>query len=268
MGRVLALANQKGGVGKSTTAINLGAGLARLGARVLLVDLDPQGSCTSGVGIEKGSLERCVYDILTGAAAAREVIRLCPGSGLDLIPATLRLAGAELELVSVLARERRLADSLRPVVEGYDFVLVDCPPSLGLLTLNALAAAQGVLVPIQCEFYALEGLSQLLQVIERVGRHLNPGLAVQGVVLTLYDARLNLCAQVAEEVRGYFGSLVYRTVIPRNVRLAEAPSFGQPVLAYDPRCRGAEAYLDLAREVMHREKETSSGERAVCAHPA
>ena len=274
MARILAITNQKGGVGKTTTAVNLGAALARRGRRVLLVDVDPQGNTTSGLGIEKSDLECCIYDAVLGSKPVTSVLVGTSISGLDLVPATLRLAGAEVELVSALARERRLAKALAPLLESYDFILIDCPPSLGLLTMNALAAAQGVLVPIQCEFYALEGLGQLMQVVEMEGlaqlletvrlvrEHLNPDLAVQGVLLTLYDSRLNLSEQVAEEVRRHFGPLVYHTVIPRNVKLAEAPSFGKPVIEYDAGSRGARAYLELAREVDENE-EARLGTRSV-----
>ncbi len=254
MARILAITNQKGGVGKTTTAVNLGAALARRDRRVLLVDVDPQGNTTSGLGVEKSTLGACIYDAILGSKPVTSVLVGTAIQGLDLIPATLRLAGAEVELVSALARERRLAKALGPLLDSYDFILIDCPPSLGLLTMNALAAAQGVLVPIQCEFYALEGLGQLMQVVDMVREHLNPDLAVQGVLLTLYDSRLNLSEQVAEEVRRHFGSLVYRTVIPRNVKLAEAPSFGKPVIEYDSGSRGARAYLELAREVDENEE--------------
>lgn len=255
--RILAITNQKGGVGKSTTAINLGAALAEKGRRVLLVDIDPQGNCTSGLGIQKSELNHCIYDVLRGDLPLEEVTVDTTVKRLTIVPATLRLAGAEIELVSAVSRENRLARALAPVASRYDYVLLDCPPSLGLLTLNALTAASGVLVPIQCEFYALEGISQLLEVVEVVRSHLNPALSISGVVLTLFDSRLNLSEQVAEEVRGHFGSLVYKSVIPRNVKLAEAPSFGQSVLEYDPRSRGSQAYKDLAREVISREKASS-----------
>lgn len=263
MGRIMAITNQKGGVGKTTTAVNLGAALAQRGRRVLLVDVDPQGNTTSGLGVDKGALQHCIYDALVGSMPAESVLVRTSVPGLDLLPATLRLAGAEVELVSALARERRLLRALEPLAGRYDFVLMDCPPSLGLLTMNALTAAQGVLVPIQCEFYALEGLGQLVQVVEMVREHLNPALALQGVLLTLHDARLNLSEQVAEEVRNHFGPLVYGTVIPRNVKLAEAPSFGQPVTEYDAGSKGAQAYLELAREV-DQDEEARTGPRAVC----
>jgi chromosome partitioning protein len=226
------------------------------------VDVDPQGNTTSGLGIEKADLEHCIYDAVLGTKPVSSVLVHTSVPGLDLVPATLRLAGAEVELVSALARERRLLKALTPLVDHYDFILIDCPPSLGLLTMNALTASHGVLVPIQCEFYALEGLGQLLQVVDMVREHLNPELSVQGVLLTLYDSRLNLSEQVAEEVRKHFGPLVYGTVIPRNVKLAEAPSFGQPVTEYDSGSRGARAYVDLAREVEEHE-EARLGKRFV-----
>ena len=254
MARILAIANQKGGVGKSTTAINLSAALAEQGRRILVVDGDPQGNTSSGLGIEKGTLERCIYDVLVEGAAIAEVVQPTAHENLFVAPATLRLAGAEIELVTAISRESRLSRALSAVASDYDYIFIDCPPSLGLLTVNSMTAAQGVLIPIQCEFYALEGLTQLMNVIELVKRHLNPGLGVEGVLLTMHDSRLNLTTQVASEVRQFFGSKVFEAVIPRNVKLSEAPSFGQTVLAYDSRSRGAEAYRDLAKEVMKGEQ--------------
>ena len=254
MATVLAVTNQKGGVGKSTTTINLGAALAEAGKRVLLVDVDPQGNTTSGLGIEKARLRGCIYDVLKGELKIGEVVTSTSLPNLFVVPATLRLAGVEVELVSALSRETRLQRALWDVANRYDFVLIDCPPSLGILTMNALAAAEGVLVPIQCEFYALEGISQLHSVIDLVRSHLNPELCVRGVLLTMYDPRLNLCEQVAQEIRNHFGQRVYQTNIPRNVKLAEAPSFGKSVLEYDGRSRGAQAYRDLAVEVLHEEE--------------
>ena len=258
MSQCLAITNQKGGVGKSTTAINLGAALALEDQRVLVVDLDPQGNTTSGLGLCKPELTQCVYDVLRGQCTLDEVAVSTRLEGLTVVPATLSLAGAEVELVSAVSRETRLRRALEPVRSDYDYILIDCPPSLSVLTLNALSAADGVLVPIQCEFYALEGISQLLSVVELVRSHLNPTLEITGVLLTMYDGRLNLCEQVAEEVRRHFDQRVYATVIPRNVKLAEAPSFGQTVFEYDPRSRGAQAYLDLAMEVCNGQKSSRS----------
>lgn len=251
MARILAIANQKGGVGKTTTAVNLGAALSQLGKRVLLVDSDPQGNTTSGLGVEKQNIEQCIYDVIVNSAPISDIIVPAGIDNLFVLPATLRLAGAEVELVSAMARERRLATDLQSIQDDYDYIIIDCPPSLGLLTINSLTAAQGVLVPIQCEFYALEGLSQLLNVIEMVRKHLNSEVCVKGVILTMYDARLKLCEQVAEDVRGHFGDKVFKTVIPRNVRLAEAPSFGAPAVIYDRASKGARAYAELAKEVVN-----------------
>lgn len=263
MATCLAITNQKGGVGKSTTAINLGAALALEDRRVLVVDIDPQGNTTSGLGLCKPELTLCVYDVLRGEARIDEVALPTKMEGLSVVPATLSLAGAEVELISAVSRETRLRKALEPVRRDYDFILIDCPPSLSVLTMNALTAADGVLVPIQAEFYALEGISQLLSVVELVRNHLNPDLELSGVLLTMHDGRLNLCEQVAEEVRQHFGERVYNAVIPRNVKLAEAPSYGQTVFEYDPRSRGAQAYLDLAMEVCN--GQTSSRSRSVGA---
>lgn len=252
LGTVTAIVNQKGGVGKSTTAVNLGAYLAAAGKKVLLIDLDPQGNATSGVGVDKSQLSRCMYDVVMEECTLRDIIHPTEVPGLDVAPATIELAGAEIELVAVMSREYRVQRALEPERDRYDYVLIDSPPSLGLLTLNGMTAADGVLIPIQCEFYALEGLSQLMKTIEMVRHHLNPSLEVHGVLLTMFDARTNLSHQVAEDVRAYFEGRVrvFNTVIPRNIRLSEAPSFGKPVLLYDDRSRGAEAYRQLAAEVM------------------
>lgn len=252
MGRVIAVVNQKGGVGKSTTAVNLGAYMAAGGKRVLLADLDPQGNASSGVGVEKSELDGCMYTVLIGQTSAESVIRPTEVEGLDVLPATIALAGAEIELVPAISREFKLKEALRPIVPRYDYILIDSPPSLGLLTINGLSAADGVLVPIQCEYYALEGLSQLMNTIEMVQRHLNPGLEVEGVVMTMYDARTNLSQQVVEDVKAFFTGRVrvFESIIPRNIRLSEAPSFGQPILLYDDRSKGAAAYRGLAQEVM------------------
>lgn len=249
----LAIVNQKGGVGKSTTAINLGAALAEYNKKVLLVDIDPQGNASSGLGLNKTELEYSIYDLLLGEADLEDVIISVPDSDLDIIPANIDLAGAEIELVSQISRENRLKKVLSPRTERYDYILIDCPPSLGLLTLNALTAADGVIVPIQCEYYALEGLGQLLETIRLVQNNLNSDLELEGVLLTMYDSRTNLSEQVAEEVKKHFASKIYDTVIPRNVRLSEAPSFGQSILSYDKRSSGAKAYQNLAREVLNYE---------------
>lgn len=246
----LAIVNQKGGVGKSTTAINLGAALAEYDKDVLLVDIDPQGNASSGLGLNKTELEYSIYDLLLGEADLEDVIISVPDSDLDIIPANIDLAGAEIELVSQISRENRLKKVLNSKTEKYDYILIDCPPSLGLLTLNALTAADGVIVPIQCEYYALEGLGQLLETIKLVQNNLNSDLKLEGVLLTMYDSRTNLSEQVAEEVQKHFASKIYDTVIPRNVRLSEAPSFGQSILSYDKRSSGAKAYRNLAREVL------------------
>ena len=254
MSRVIAIANQKGGVGKTTTAINLGACLAVAEKRTLIIDIDPQGNATSGLGIERGKVERSVYDILVEGAEVDETRRReIHFPYLDVVPSTRDLVGAEVELVNQPERELVLRRALLDIRGQYDYVLVDCPPSLGLLTLNTMAAADSVLIPIQCEFYALEGLSQLLNTVRLVQRNLNPQLEIDGVLLTMFDQRLNLSRQVADEAKEYFGDRVYQTVIPRNVRLAEAPSFGKPIVLYDILSAGAQAYLGLAREIMKRD---------------
>ncbi|MGB9868002.1 MAG: ParA family protein [Bacillota bacterium] len=252
MGRIIAVANQKGGVGKTTTVVNLGACLAEIGERVLVVDIDPQCNCTTGLGVEKSRVRRSVYDVLLGGAQVRDVVMSTAWRGLWLVPAAPDLAGAEIELVGVEGRERRLAIALEGCRLNYEYILVDCPPSLGLLTLNALVAADSVLVPIQCEYYALEGLGQLMKTVRLVQQSLNPKLVIEGVVLTMFDGRTNLSIQVVEEVKKYFRGKVYSTIVPRNVRLSEAPSFGMPVIVYDGRSRGAEVYRELAREVRER----------------
>jgi chromosome partitioning protein len=248
-GRVVAVANQKGGVGKTTTAVNLGAGLALRGHRILVLDIDPQGNATTGLGIDSRSLKRSTYDLILGASALEDVVKATAIAGLDCAPSSADLAGAEVELVGVQGRAGRLAEGLRGVEDLYELVLVDCPPSLGLLTLNGLAAARALIVPVQCEYYALEGLGQLLGTAERVRRSVNPELRVAGFLLTMFDARTKLAGQVADEVRRHFGDRVFGTVIPRSVRLSEAPSFGEPVLTLDPSARGSVAYRFLASEV-------------------
>jgi chromosome partitioning protein len=252
MGRAVAIANQKGGVGKSTTAVNLSAALALDGHHVLLIDLDPQAHSTSGLGTVRSDVQGSIYDVLINGLALQSIILPSRVRGLDLAPSTIDLAGGEVELATVPSREFRLRDALRGIRDWYGFVLIDCPPSLGLLTINALVAADEVLIPLQCEYYALEGLAALVDSIELIRPQLNPALEIGGVLLTMYDARTNLSEQVAAEARRHFGPKVFQSVIPRSVRLAEAPSFGQPVVTYDPASKGAVAYMALAKEVASR----------------
>jgi chromosome partitioning protein len=247
--RVVAIANQKGGVGKTTTAVNVGAALAELGYRVLVVDLDPQGNATTGLGVNPRNLDSSVYDVLMHDTPVEDSIEPTSVKNLFVVPATINLAGAEIELVPAFSRELKLRRALEHVVDDFDFVFIDCPPSLGLLTVNGLAAATEVVVPIQCEYYALEGLGQLLRNVSLVQGHLNPRLELTAIILTMYDARTKLAAQVASEVREHFGDKVCRNLVPRTVRLSEAPSFGQPILVFDPTSRGAIAYRELAKEV-------------------
>ncbi|MCQ6265061.1 AAA family ATPase [Fictibacillus sp. WQ 8-8] len=255
MAKTIAIANQKGGVGKTTTSVNLGACLAYFGKKVLLVDIDPQGNATSGVGVDKGDIDQCIYNVLVDDAEVKDIILETICEGLHILPSTIQLAGAEIELVPTISREVRLKRALSSVSSQYDFIIIDCPPSLGLLTINSLTAADAVLIPVQCEYYALEGLSQLLNTVRLVQKHLNTDLMIAGVLLTMLDARTNLGIQVIEEVKKYFQDKVYTTIIPRNVRLSEAPSHGKPIIIYDPKSRGAEVYLELAKEVI------GSGER-------
>ncbi len=252
MTKVIAVVNQKGGVAKTTTAINLSACLAELGNRVLLVDLDPQGNATSGMGVAKNKLTRCIYDVLINDVPLEQVIQKVDLKNLKVVPARIELAGGEIELVSQISREGKLKIALQSVKSDYDFIIIDCPPSLGVLTLNALTAATDVLIPIQCEYYALEGLTLLMNTLERVRKHLNPNLNILGALMTMFDARTNLAIQVVDEVKKYFPQKVFRTIISRNVRLSEAPSHGKPINIYDSRSRGAEVYRDLAKEVLER----------------
>lgn len=256
--QIIAIANQKGGVGKTTTAVNLATALAAIGRRILLIDLDPQGNASTGLGIPKSMRSLGSYHVLLGDTPVPAATVKTAIPNLSVVPSSLDLTGAELELVDVEQREFRLRDALEASRSDFDHILIDCPPSLGLLTLNALVAADSILVPLQCEFYALEGLSHLVRTVERVQKHLNPRLQIQGVVLTMFDKRNNLSGQVAADVRGYFGGKVYQTVIPRNVRVSEAPSHGKPVLLYDMHCPGAQAYIHLASEVVRREKEEAA----------
>ena len=250
MGKTIAIVNQKGGVGKTTTSVNLAASIGSLGYKTLLVDVDPQGNATSGLGINKKEVEKSTYDMIVAGVKAEDILIETPFKKLDLLPSNINLAGAELELVDMQGRDSRIKNALAPLKENYDFIIIDCPPSLGLITVNVLACADSVLVPIQCEYYALEGLSQLMNTIRQVKRLYNPLIELEGVLLTMYDGRLNLTQQVVNEVKRFFPQKVYSTVIPRNVRLSEAPSFGQPVLYYDKSSKGSVAYVDFTKEFL------------------
>lgn len=251
--KIIAVANQKGGVGKTTTSVNLSACLAEFGKKVLLIDSDPQGNATSGYGVNKSDLEMTIYQVIIDGKNIQDAI-VRTEYGIDLLPANIELAGAEVELVAAISRETRLKRAIDTVRENYDYIIIDCPPSLGLLTLNSLAAADTLLMPIQCEFYALEGVSQLMNTMELVQNNLNPSLDVEGVLLTMFDSRTKLSEQVAAEVRNHFGDAVYHTMIPRTVRLSEAPSYGQPIIVYDKRSKGAEVYMELAKEVIEHDE--------------
>jgi len=252
MTRIIAVVNQKGGVGKTTTAINLSSGLAVAEKKTLLIDIDPQSNSTSGVGFDKNNVEMSIYDVLIGRKNLPDIIMPTELSSLNVAPASIALVGAEVEMVGMMSREKILSNALAPIVDSYDYIIIDCPPSLGLLTVNALTAADSVLIPIQCEYYALEGLGQLLHTIELVQKNLNPSLEIEGVLLTMYDRRLNLSRQVADEARKFFDGRVYKTIINRNVRLSEAPSFGKPIILYDILSTGAENYMALTKEVLSR----------------
>ncbi|MFZ8765612.1 ParA family protein [Enterococcus diestrammenae] len=254
MARIISVANQKGGVGKTTTTVNLGACLAFEGKKVLLVDIDAQGNATSGVGVRKPDVKKDIYDVLVNEEPITEAILPSSREGLDIVPATIQLAGAEIELTSMMARESRLKSALEEIRDRYDYILIDCPPSLGHMTINAFTASDSLLIPVQCEYYALEGLSQLLNTVRLVQKHFNPGLKIEGVLLTMFDARTNLGAEVVEEVKRYFQEKVYDTIIPRNVSLSEAPSHGLSIIDYDPLSKGAKMYISLAKEVLSREK--------------
>ncbi|WIV12589.1 AAA family ATPase [Proteiniborus sp. MB09-C3] len=250
MGKIIAVFNQKGGVGKTTTNVNLSACLASLGKKILVIDIDPQGNTTSGVGIDKGSIELSIYDVLINEVKVKEVIIATSTDNLDIVPSNTELAGAEIELTENKNRELTLKNAIESIKDDYDFVFIDCPPSLGLLTINALVASDSVVIPIQCEYYALEGVSQLMNTIKLVKSSLNPNLDIEGVVLSMFDGRTNLSIQVVDEVKKYFRGKVYTSIIPRNVRLAEAPSHGLSIIEYDPKSKGAEAYMELANEFL------------------
>lgn len=258
MGKIISIANQKGGVGKTTTAINLSTILAKKGKKVLMIDADPQGNATSGVGVDK-DVETSVYDLLVNDIEAKDAIQKTEIRNLSICPSNINLAGAEVELVSMMSREYRLKEKLDTIKDDYDYIIIDCPPSLGLITLNSFTASDSVLIPVQCEYYALEGLGQLLNTINLVKKHLNKSLQVEGALLTMYDIRTNLSNQVVKEVKGYFGERVYKTVIPRNVRLSEAPSYGMPISVYDPKSKGAKSYEKFVKEFLKKNEQEVKG---------
>ena len=253
MGKIISFSNQKGGVGKTTTCVNMAAFLAAQGKKVLIVDMDPQGNATTGLGFNKSAIKNSVYNVLIDETPAKDAILPTKIDGLYLLPSGIDLAGAEVELVYIKNREKRLNEALKKVVKQYDYIAIDCPPSLGLLTINALSASDSIIIPIQCEYFALEGLSQLMNTIKLVIKHLNPKLEIEGVSLTMYDSRALVSRQIAEEIRKFFGKKVFKTVVPRNIRVSEAPSHGLPVMLHDPRCNGAKAYVALADEFLQRE---------------
>ena len=263
MGKIVSIANQKGGVGKTTTSINLSTILAKKGKKVLMIDADPQGNASSGVGIDRDEIELSVYDILINDVQIEEVVKKTNIKNLDICPSNINLAGAEVELVSVMSREHRLKEKLDLVKDRYDYIIIDCPPSLGLITLNAFTASNSVLIPVQCEYYALEGLGQLLNTISLVKKHLNKEIEIEGALLTMYDARTNLSNQVVKEVKKYFNNKVYKNVIPRNVKLSEAPSYGMPITIYDPRSKGAKSYEKFVKEFIKNNESDSKGKHGL-----
>ena len=263
MGKIISIANQKGGVGKTTTAINLSTIIAKKGKKVLMIDADPQGNASSGVGIDRDNIELSVYDILINEIEVEEVVKKTNIKNLNICPSNINLAGAEVELVSVMSREQRLKEKLDKVKGDYDFIIIDCPPSLGLITLNAFTASDSVLIPVQCEYYALEGLGQLLNTINLVKKHLNKNIEIEGALLTMYDIRTNLSNQVVKEVKKYFNDKVYKNVIPRNVKLSEAPSYGMPISVYDPRSKGAKSYEKFVKEFLKKNETDSRGKHSL-----
>ena len=263
MGKIVSIANQKGGVGKTTTSINLSTILAKKGKKVLMIDADPQGNASSGVGIDRDEIDLSVYDVLINDVQIEEIVKKTNIKNLDICPSNINLAGAEVELVSVMSREHRLKEKLDVIKDKYDYIIIDCPPSLGLITLNAFTASNSVLIPVQCEYYALEGLGQLLNTISLVKKHLNKEIEIEGALLTMYDARTNLSNQVVKEVKKYFNNKVYKNVIPRNVKLSEAPSYGMPISIYDPRSKGAKSYEKFVKEFIKNNESESKGKHAL-----